>query len=762
MNRREDSSDPSSDATIGAPTSSPVTKSGGTNRFEILEKLGEGGFGIVHLAYDNVLKRKVALKQPKSEHIGSSTATGFLEEARRTTSRNYQGIVTVHDVIDSDSNLGSGYIVLEYYPNGDLRQFASIAKLGAKEIADLIANVASTVQKLHADGMTHADLKPTNILITENGEPVLADFGLAFTDDSFSRVRGTTFGSKAYMAPELLSEGFSSKAQSQKADIWSLGIILYELLTESRPTKTQEDRVKLLEKLASDRTVGPRDDNENVPEELDEICRKCLQLKPANRPLANDLVVALAKFAGTGTTLRPKPRWVHLVLVTLALALAFCLCLKSAKKEINSAVSTVLNDQSKTFWEGDNTNAGEAVGEKPASTYEALLLRQNPNLVEHIKGFSGPDSKILLVCAPGGYGKTDMMQLALSPLFEKRPTAKFEPKDYAKSEMQDLVLRTKTVNKLPMLNDAAIKELLFDLREETEDGSVVQLDGIDEIHQDAFIKLLDGLRNGRDLFKAKGLDFILYVRAEVVALGYQDDVDDDFFAGVDYVILNPQRVTASTLRLRVRNYLDYRAKKAGGNGTVVGTNDKTKVDQVTEEMLALIKKYDFLIETLRIGMLNGELIYACSNRNANRIGDSRREIKKQVQTGALDRAKSKQKHRRDYSNEDYWEALTTIAVNRIPDKEGFFTLPDTMEFENGERFIPFNVLQRSGLISMKYIEKNPMFRFEPIWTHSLLAEEAGDWWVPPRILPVSVTFLVFFLIFEAVYWRWSRHGRGKR
>ena len=247
-------------------------------RYRLDEKIAEGGFAQVWKGFDLELRRAVAVKVPKQGRLVS--AERFMAEARRVAGLKHPGVVPVFDVgRDGDSC----FIVSEFVEGGTLAERIAKDRPTTQESARLIAEVAETLAYAHRQGFVHRDIKPANILLDHHGRALLADFGIAFSPDD--KGEGGSFGTLAYMSPEQV-EG---KALDHRSDIYSLGVVLYELLTGHLPHEAT-DPVELRRQIVS----GTVARIPGISTAGDAICRKCLSRKPADRyrdaaQLAHDL-----------------------------------------------------------------------------------------------------------------------------------------------------------------------------------------------------------------------------------------------------------------------------------------------------------------------------------------------------------------------------------------------------------------------------------------------------------------------------------------
>ena len=202
-------------------------------KFELIEAVGRGAFGTVYRARDKQLQRIVAVKVPRSgQLVTSEDEDRFVREARNAAQLNHPGIVPVHEVGRSDT---FPYIVSEYVAGVTLADALTDHRLGFREAVQLTAQVAEALQHAHAQGVVHRDLKPSNIMLTAEGAPRVMDFGLAKRDagEITVTVEGQVLGTPAYMSPEQ-AVGQAHHVDG-RSDVYSLGVILFELLTGELP-----------------------------------------------------------------------------------------------------------------------------------------------------------------------------------------------------------------------------------------------------------------------------------------------------------------------------------------------------------------------------------------------------------------------------------------------------------------------------------------------------------------------------------------------
>jgi WD40 repeat protein len=266
--------------------------------YEILGVLGRGGMGVVYRARHRALNRVVALKMVLSGgHAGEDELARFRREAEAVAQLQHPNIVQVYEVGEAE---GRPFFALEYCAAGSLAGRLAGTPLPPEQAAPLVETLARAVQAAHECGVIHRDLKPANVLLAgdpaaplERLQPKVTDFGLAKKlDDPAGQTRsGVVMGTPSYMAPEQASG--SGKAVGPAADIYSLGALLYELLT-GRPPFRAATTGETLRQVGSDEPVPPRRLQPKVPRDLNTICLKCLEKEPAKRyasaqGLADDL-----------------------------------------------------------------------------------------------------------------------------------------------------------------------------------------------------------------------------------------------------------------------------------------------------------------------------------------------------------------------------------------------------------------------------------------------------------------------------------------
>jgi serine/threonine-protein kinase len=259
--------------------------------YEVESVLGRGGMGVVYRARHLPLGRLVALKMALAGSCaGPNERERFRREAEAVAALRHPNVVQVYDVGDAD---GRSYYTMELMEGGSLASKLSGAPQTARHAAALLATLAGAVQAAHEAGVVHRDLKPGNVLLTADGTPKVADFGLARRLDADERLTlsGAVIGTPSYTAPEQ-ARG-DRGAVGPRTDVYALGAILYECLT-GRPPFHAGTAAATLQQVVADDPVPPRRLNPSVPRDLETVCLKCLHKEPRLRyasaaELANDL-----------------------------------------------------------------------------------------------------------------------------------------------------------------------------------------------------------------------------------------------------------------------------------------------------------------------------------------------------------------------------------------------------------------------------------------------------------------------------------------
>lgn len=265
-------------------------------RYAIEDVLGAGGYGCVYLAKDTELQRHVALKLPHVHMIDrAETVDRFLAEAQTVASLDHSGVVPIYDFGRWEDRC---YVVYKFIDGETLYQRRTRAMLTIGEAVTLIRSIAKTLAYIHGSGIVHRDIKPGNLLLDESGNCFVTDFGLALRDFELDPEPGQ-MGTISYMSPEQ-ARGESHLVDG-RSDLFSLGVVMYELLTGQRPFSGQNWQATVVMLCYHD-PKPPRQRVSAIPRELERICLKLLAKKPGDRYLtATDLVEDLDYFLETST-----------------------------------------------------------------------------------------------------------------------------------------------------------------------------------------------------------------------------------------------------------------------------------------------------------------------------------------------------------------------------------------------------------------------------------------------------------------------------
>ena len=264
--------------------------------YEIRSRLGGGGMGVVYKARDRKLDRDVALKfLPQQWSHDEGAKQRFVREAQAASATHHPNICTVHDIATAAD--GQLFIVMGYYEGPTLKQRLEQGPLPVDEALDIATQVADGLAKAHAQGVVHRDVKPGNLILTEDGVRIV-DFGLAtFVDALQLTAQGSTLGTAAYMSPEQV-RGEEADARS---DVWALGVVLYEMITGHVPFRGAYTEA-IAYAIRNDPPAPFHDERSDVPEEIEQLVFRALHKDPAIR-FASGRELARALREARGLTL---------------------------------------------------------------------------------------------------------------------------------------------------------------------------------------------------------------------------------------------------------------------------------------------------------------------------------------------------------------------------------------------------------------------------------------------------------------------------
>jgi ABC-type oligopeptide transport system substrate-binding subunit/predicted Ser/Thr protein kinase len=255
------------------------------DRYRLEAEIGQGGMGIVYRAHDQLLDRSIAIKLMNKADFDSQGRSRLLDEARTAAKLNHPNIVSVHDAGEID---GTPFIVMEFVEGTSLhdRKVESL-----EDSLDIIRQLCDALEHAHAHDIIHRDLKPENVLITTDGVAKLSDFGLARSISSRLTSEGMIVGTVFYLAPEMAQgRGFDGRA-----DLYALGVMLYELTTGELPFQA-DNPISVISLHLNSPVVPPRAKNESIPHRLNSLILRLLNKSPDDRPAsAGDLLRELQK-----------------------------------------------------------------------------------------------------------------------------------------------------------------------------------------------------------------------------------------------------------------------------------------------------------------------------------------------------------------------------------------------------------------------------------------------------------------------------------
>lgn len=277
-------------------TTDEHTKIGKTiSHYKIIGKLGEGGMGKIYLAIDTKLKRKIALKFLPEHFTADKEATErFEREAQAAAALNHPNIITIHEISEFE---GQTFIAMEYVQGTSLRERIKDSPLQIDDTINILTQVCGGLEKAHKMGIVHRDIKPENILMDVNGRVKVVDFGLAKLKGVSRLTKETsTLGTIHYMSPEQASGGIVD----HRSDIWSLGVVLYEMLAGQLPFKGEYAQ-SVIYSILNEKPAEIGQLRPDIPNDLEKIVEKCLA-KDSNERYqeVNDLIIEIQNLGKQG------------------------------------------------------------------------------------------------------------------------------------------------------------------------------------------------------------------------------------------------------------------------------------------------------------------------------------------------------------------------------------------------------------------------------------------------------------------------------
>ncbi|MCZ6638350.1 MAG: protein kinase [Candidatus Dadabacteria bacterium] len=253
--------------------------------YKILEKLGEGGMGVVYKAYDTKLERTIAIKfLPQHISANSEERERFKIEAKAAAALNHPNIATIHAIEETDDEM---FIVMEFIDGKELKEKISLGKVDIEESIRIATQIAEGLDAAHNKEVVHRDIKSSNIMITNDGKVKIMDFGLAKIKGGSEVTKiGSTIGTVAYMSPEQAK----GEVVDVKTDIWSLGVVLFEMLTGELPFTGDYDQ-SIIYSILNDKPHALEQMRDDVPDKLAYIINKCLKKDSSERYVQSEEIL---------------------------------------------------------------------------------------------------------------------------------------------------------------------------------------------------------------------------------------------------------------------------------------------------------------------------------------------------------------------------------------------------------------------------------------------------------------------------------------
>lgn len=267
----------------------PVDTPSAVGKYEIVGPLGRGGMGVVYLARDPALDRPVALKLlPPGLDLETRAQRRFVDEARATSSLDHPNVATIYEIGQTDD--GRLFIAMAYYDGETLKARLARGSVPIDEVEAILERILTGLGAVHGLGIVHRDVKPANVLLTDDGGVKLVDFGIAKAAGEAATRTGAAIGTVAYMSPEQTR----GEPVDARADLWAVGVVAYEMLTGRRPFRGDSDAA-VVHGIREDEPAPIRALRDDVPSGLEALVRDCLAKDAADRPADADAAVALLR-----------------------------------------------------------------------------------------------------------------------------------------------------------------------------------------------------------------------------------------------------------------------------------------------------------------------------------------------------------------------------------------------------------------------------------------------------------------------------------
>ncbi|HXT19636.1 MAG TPA: protein kinase, partial [Thermoanaerobaculia bacterium] len=288
-------------------------------RYEVIRELGRGAMGTVFLARDTALGRLVALKTFRtgldegSPEDSAVRRRRTLREAQRAGTLSHPNVITIYDLLEAEPGSERFHIVMEYVDGQGLdARMRARGAMGLTEVAPVVTQIAAALDHLHARGIVHRDVKPGNVLVADDGRIKITDFGIARTEDPAQTLDTDVYGTPYYMAPEQIQ----GRPVDARTDVFSLGVVLYEMLTGTRPFPGSTV-AEVTHRIVYGPPAEPEVNGRPLPAAVREVLLQALAKEPADRfPTAGALATAVRDLTeSTGeldlaaTTAFPRARW---------------------------------------------------------------------------------------------------------------------------------------------------------------------------------------------------------------------------------------------------------------------------------------------------------------------------------------------------------------------------------------------------------------------------------------------------------------------